>query len=96
LPQEVPKKYLYHKKTKVNDRTRITRYLNLVILVKTNNETEDTEKYQIVIVSFQSIRSYNISIVNSLSEGQHYVRKRKRASRCNKLIWIIEMNNTRA
>ena len=52
MPVGVPKKFLYHEKMKVYNRTRIARYLNPIVLVKTNEATEDSEKHQIVIVFF--------------------------------------------
>ena len=48
--------------------------------------TDDSEKYKIVLVLFQSNSLYNILLMNSLSEYYIHVRKKERGKWLNKRV----------
>ena len=91
LPKQVKSHYLHKKKTDSSLRTKIARYLQPVVAVK----SIPGENYEIVHTSFQSTSSCNIMSVNSLSENKNFVEARSRGRKDNKRIYGIEQNHAR-
>ena len=90
LPKDVKGEFLHKKKTDTSTRTKVARFLNPIVAVKT------TDKYQRVHTSFQSTSSCNITTVNALQRCKLYVRQRERGREDKKQKWVIEMNDARA
>ena len=90
LPAKVKGEFLHKKKTDVNVRSKVARFLHPIVLVKT------TDTYQRVQTSFQSTSSCNISTVNALLQCKKYLRSKERGQSDKKRKWVIEMNDARA
>ena len=90
LPSDIKGMYLHKKKTDTSPRTKVARFMNPIVAVKTN------ETYQRVHVSFQSTSSCNITTVNAMSACNLSLRSRERGALDKKRKWVIEMNNARA
>ena len=95
LPQGVAKRYFHGEKTQVNERTKVGRYIQPVIAVKTFKGSGTKKDYRQVYVSFQSTSSCNLRTINSLSKCNCSIRKKERGRGINKRIWGIEMNEAR-
>ena len=95
LPPSVPAKYWHKQKTDTSLKTKVARFLEPVVAVKTVQSEGTHEKYRRVNVSFQSTSSCNISTVNALHQCKLSVTKRERGMSDNKRSWGIEMNAAR-
>ena len=96
LPSSIPSKYLHKQKTDSSKRTKVARFLNPVVAVKTfGAKDENSSAYRRVHVSFQSTSSCNIGTVNALKECMLTVHKCERGYNENKRTWGIEMNSGR-
>ena len=92
----VDNKYLHHKKVEVSARTRAARFEMPIVLVKEVKAREgDAQDYRVVVVSFQSTGSTNITTVNALKKVGLYVKERTRGRGNRKRKWAIEMNEGR-
>jgi len=98
LVKGVPNKYFHHTKETVNDRSKAARFHNPIVAVKTVTQPRRSDKknYRMVVVSFQSTGSTNITTVNALDRVGLYVAERQRGRNESKRKWGIEMNEARA
>ena len=97
LPKNVPKQHFHYiKGAAVNLRSKVARFKQPIIAVKTVTQPTKSEKknYTLVHVSFQSTRGTNISCVNRL-ELVLYVQERNKGQGNTKWTWGIEMNQAR-
>ena len=90
LPKFIKGEYLHIKKTDVTSRSKVSRFLDPIVLVKSH------EQYQRVHISFQSTSSCNISTVNSLGQCHKSLREKQRGQDDKKRKWVIEMNDARS
>ena len=95
LPKGVEGKYWHKEKTDANRRSKLARFFNPIVAVKTFAADGDKKAYRRVHVSFQSTGPTNISTVNALSSCKLEVQKRERGVRANKRKWAIEWNSGR-
>lgn len=90
LPRKIEDKYMHKGKTPtVTDVTKVARFIEPVILVKT------TDTHEVVLTSFQSTSSCNIISVNAFSENKNYVEARSRGRGENRRTYVIEQNMAR-
>ena len=68
LPSGVPAKYWHKEKTDSSPKTKVARFFQPVVAVKTVKSKNGMNKYTKVHVSFQSTSSCNLSTVNALIE----------------------------
>ena len=94
LVEGVDNKYLHHKKKEVSARTRAARFEMPIVAVKEvkAKEGSNVHDYCVVVASFQSTRSTNITTVNALNKVGLYVEERTRGRGDQKRVWGIEMN----
>ena len=96
LPSGIPSKYLHKQKTDSSKRTKVARFYNPVVAVKTfGAKDKNSLPYRRVHVSFQSTSSCNIGTVNAINECMLTIHKRERGYNENKRTWGIEMNSGR-
>lgn len=92
LPRGVEGQYLHKEKTESNQRTKVARFIEPVILVNDSNGDDD---YEIVLTSFQSTSSCNIMSVNAIGENKNFIEARSRGRGENKRTYVIEQNMAR-
>ena len=68
LPAGIPGKYLHKKKMEASKRTKVTRYLEPVVCVKSVRAERLNAAHKRVHVSFQSTSSCNFTTVNSIDK----------------------------
>jgi hypothetical protein len=99
LPKYVPRKYFnFIKAAPVNARSKVARFERPIIAVKNvkhqDSDRQSDNKKDCILshMSFQSTRGTNISMVNSLSLVDLYVRDCNKGRGQQKRTWGIEMN----
>lgn len=97
LCKDVPNKYFHHRREAVNRRSKAARFENPIVAVKTVHQPPGSEHkdYRVVLTSFQSTGSTNITTVNALDRCGLYVTEKQRGQADNKRKWGIEMNEAR-
>ena len=97
LIQGVPTKYFHHRKTEVSHRSKAARFDNPIVAVKHVKQPPNTEAkdYRVVVCSFQSTGSTNITTINALDKVDLYVAERVRGRGEARRKWGIEMNEAR-
>lgn len=97
LCTEVPNKYFHHKKEAVTARSKAARFEHPIVAVKTARHPEGStaKDYRVVITSFQSTGSTNITTLNALNKCSLYVVEKQRGRGASKRKWGIEMNEAR-
>ena len=90
LPKGIKNEYMHKKKTDtINDRTKCARFIDPLILVRSE------QNYEVVLTSFQSTSSCNIMSVNAFGENKNYIEARVRGRGSNRCPFVIEQNFAR-
>ena len=89
LPNGPKKEHFHYKKTNTDLRTKVARFFEPVVAVKT------TDKFERVHVSFQSTSSCNLTTVNAINSCKSFKRIKKRGKGENQRVWAIESNHAR-
>jgi hypothetical protein len=97
LPKDVPKHYFHHEKGVADKRSRVTRFLKPVTVVRQTPAVEHTGTKEFVRahISFQSTGATNISTVNAINSNMLYLVGKERGIGEQKRRWAIEMNVAR-
>ena len=84
LPKGVKKESFHHQKTDASIKTKVARFYEPVVAVKSFKSSNNNPDYKRAHISFQSTSSCNISTVNALSSCLFFTREKERGVGQNK------------